>query len=138
WRVPCSPSRTRKSQPSSATYSIRDGSAVRMKQPKTAPPSASFAFVVFFSMCPVGPSVDAQADDVLPAPRCPRADHRRRDRRVRQRLGETRIVWLPGDHGAQEGERLDQLEVLVADRVAAARDDVPLVGERVPAEDLDE
>src|SRR5687767_11991999 len=104
-RVPCSASNTRKSQPRRATYSISDGSAVRTKQPKTASPSASLAFVVFFSI-PANTSIEPQADDVLPPPGRPRADHRRGDRRVGQGLGEPRVMGLPGDDGLEERQGL--------------------------------
>ena len=41
-------------------------------------------------------------------------------------------------HGPEERQRLDQLEVLVPDGIAAAGHDVPLVRKGVAGEDLDE
>ena len=57
WSVPCSASKTRKSQPSSATYSMSDGSAVRTKAPNAGSPAASFAFVAFCSMTALAQSI---------------------------------------------------------------------------------
>ena len=86
----------------------------------------------------LAPSVEPEAGDVLPALRRPRADHRGGHRRVGQRVAEVRAVRPAGLDRPEELERLDELHVLVAERVAAARDDVALVRERVAGEHLDE
>src|SRR5581483_4887891 len=67
--------------------------------------------------------------------RFPRADERRLDADICERGVEARLVRLPARDRVQELVVLDRDQVLEADRVRAAGDEVAVPGEAVTAED---
>ena len=137
WRVPCSPSKTRKSQPCRPTYSMRLWLGGTYEAAEHGLARGQLRLGRFSSIVVPGQSILRLMTSSHRSDR-PRAGHRGGDGRVGERVVEARAVRPPGGHRPEELERLDELEVLVAERVPATRDDVALVRERVPGQDLDE
>src|SRR6185436_12972162 len=74
-----------------------------------------------------------QGDDVLPGPRLRGAQQRGLDADPLHRLGEAGLVGAALDDRRAELVVLDDDQVLEADAVGAAGDEVPVVGEAVAA-----